>query len=82
MFWIFLLCFGGKQYLIQALFIIKGRFKAHFYSIEKPNLLQVIARHFLDNTHNDILDVNISALEFMHKAPRIPASSTIYDGVE
>jgi len=70
------------QYVGQTLLRIKDRFKAHFYSIEKPDMLQVVARHFSDNTHNGILDVNISALEFIKKAPRSPASATIRDRVE
>jgi len=61
---------------------IKDRFKSHFYGIETPVLLHSVARHFSDNTHNGILDVNISALEFIHKAPRSPASITIRDRVE
>ena len=61
---------------------IKDRFKAHFYSIKKPDLLQVVARHFSDSTHNGVMDVNISSLEFIRKAPRNPAASTIRDHVE
>ena len=72
----------GMQYVGQTLLRIKDRFKAHFYSIEKPDLLQVVARHFSDKHHNGILDVNISALEFIHRAPRSPAASTIRDRVE
>ena len=72
----------NMQYVGQTLLRIKDRFKAHFYSIEKPDMLQVVARHFSDNTHNGILDVNISALEFIKKAPRSPASATIRDRVE
>ena len=62
------------QYVGQTLLRIKDRFKAHFYSIEKPDLLQVVDRHFSDNTHKGILYVNISALEFSKKAPRSLAS--------
>ena len=72
----------GLQYVGQTLLRIKDRFKAHFYSIEKPDLLQVVARHFADKTHNGILDVNISALEFIKKAPRSPAAAIIRDRVE
>ena len=60
-------------YVGQTLLRIKDRFKAHFYSIEKPDLLQVVARHFADKTHNGILDV---------KAPRSPAAAIIRDRVE
>ena len=61
---------------------IKDCFKAHFYSIEQPNPLQVVARHFSHPSHNDILNVRISVLEFIKKAPKSPASAIIRNRVE
>ena len=61
---------------------IKDRFKAQFYSIEKPDPLQVLARRFLHPSHNGFLDVNISALENINKAARSPASAIIRNRVE
>ena len=72
----------GIQYVGQTLLRIKDRFKAHFYTTEKPDLRQVVARHFSHASHNGIFDMQISALEFIKKAPRSPASSIIRDRVE
>ena len=62
------------QYVAQTLLRIMDYFKAHFYSIEKPDPFQVFTRHFSHPSHNGILDVTISALVYIHKAPRSPAS--------
>ena len=72
----------GMQYVGQTSLRLKDRFVHHFYSIEQSNLNLVVGRHFNENGHNGLFDVEISVLEYIFRPPKSPASVPIRNKIE
>ena len=69
------------QYVGQTYKRVKDRFVAHFYNIEEASDTSV-ARHFSQNDHNGVFDLEISVLEFIKKPPKSEAGATIRNRTE
>lgn len=58
------------------------RFVKHFGDIEKPDLTKTVARHFSLRCHDSIGDLEITALEYISKAPKSQAAEAVRDRLE
>ena len=72
----------GIQYVGQTLLRIKDRFVHHFRDIEVADKEKSVGKHFSQDNHNGIKDVQISVLEFIKKPPRSPQAAVIRNRVE
>jgi hypothetical protein len=61
---------------------VKDRFVHHFHNINTCNLEKNVSKHFAQQNHDGISDVNISVLEFIKKPPRSPQAVSIRNRVE
>ena len=69
------------QYVGQTYKRVKDRFVGHYYNIEEASDTSV-ARHFSQNNHNGVFDLEISVLEFIKKPPKSEAGATIRNRTE
>ena len=67
----------GLQYIGQTYLRVKDRFVGHFGDIDKCNIDKPLGKHFSQETHKGIEDVNITVLEFIKMPPRSPEAVTI-----
>ena len=56
----------GKQYVGQTKNNLKERFKSHFYQIVHDHEKTEVSRHFNSGNHEQLKDVKIHILEFVH----------------
>jgi hypothetical protein len=61
---------------------LKDRFVHHFHDIQLADPDKSVAKHFAHPSHNGIIDIEISVLEFIKNPPRSPQSVTIRNRVE
>jgi len=66
----------------QTLLRVRDRFEGHFGDINRGDMSKSVSRHMCTFGHNGNIDLTISVLEFVKKAPRSPAALIIRNRVE
>ena len=68
----------GEQYVGQTSLRIKDRFVHHFHSIERPDVLKAVGKHFSGKGHNGVFDLTISVLPQKESATKLKGSGYTY----
>ena len=70
------------QYVGQTLLRLRDRFTGHFGDINNSRQEKSVSRHFSQQGHQGVDDMQISVLEFIKNPPRSPQAVTIRNRVE